>query len=162
MDNELRAEGFIKAPAPAPNGEAVERVVPRPGPLPQPQSSAPEAPAAAPGPEELPAPVNLESPKETWPVKIRLLHKPTRDANNQPTSELKFREPTGGDIIRYGNPVWLDNSYEVKIDERKMSMMMSVLAGIHFPFIEALDPRDWSSCAYRLRPFFVPSMEGWE
>jgi hypothetical protein len=157
-------EGFIKPPGAAPNGEITERLVPRPEPRPEPQvelRAEPPKPEAS-APEELPAPVSLEPPKETWPIKVRLIHKPTRDAKNQPTSELSFREPTGADINRYGNPVRLDNSFEVIIDERKMSLMMSALAGIHYPFIEALDPRDWASCAYRLRGFFVPSMEGWE
>lgn len=160
-------EGFIKPLAP--NGEVTDTKDARPraeaGLIekhaePQaeaPQPSAPEPPASG----ELPAPVNLEPRKETWPIKVRLIHKPTRDAKNQPTSELSFREPTGKDINECGNPVRLDNNFEAIIDERKMSLMMSQLAGIHHPFIEALDPRDWNSCAYRLRGFFVPSMEGW-
>ena len=97
MDNDtLREgfrEGFVKPPAPA-NGEAVEaRVVPRPEPQAEPEPRAEPEPQAQAAPEpqvpgELPAPVNLEPRKETWPIKVRLLHKPTRDAKNQPTSEL--------------------------------------------------------------------------
>jgi hypothetical protein len=111
-------------------------------------------PAAAPEPTAEPAP-------EVWPIKVRLLHKPTRNNKNEPIHELTFREPTGGDINRYGNPVRISQEGDVIIDEKKMTLMISTLAGVLLPFIEALDPRDWNSCAYRLRGFFLPDPSAW-
>lgn len=100
-------------------------------------------------------------PPETWPIKVKLLHKQTRNNKNEPIGELSFREPTGGDINRYGNPVRIDQDGEIIIDERKMTAMISILSGVLLPFIEALDPRDWNSCAYRLRGFFLPNTSAW-
>ena len=37
-----------------------------------------------------------------------------------------------------------------------MTLMMAALSGILPPFLERMDPRDWNSCAYRLRGFFLP------
>jgi hypothetical protein len=109
-------------------------------------------------PEELP---QEQAPEETWPVKVRLLHKSIRGAKGELLKELTFREPTGGDINRYGNPCHVNQDGDVVILERKMTTMMSVLAGVHPPFIETMDPRDWNSCAYRLRGFFLPDPTSW-
>ena len=67
---------------------------------------------------------------------------------------MSLREPRAGDINRYGNPVRVNQDGDVIIDERKMTYMMAALSGILPPFIEEMDPRDWNSCAYRLRAFF--------
>jgi hypothetical protein len=42
-----------------------------------------------------------------------------------------------------------------------MAMMMAALSGINLPFLERMDPRDWQSCAYRLKLFFHPDAAGW-
>jgi hypothetical protein len=96
-----------------------------------------------------------------WPVKVRLLHRGVRNSKNELVNELIFREPTGGDINRYGNPVRINQEGDVVIDERKMTTMLAVLSGILQPFIETMDPRDWNSCAYRLRGFFLPDPSAW-
>jgi hypothetical protein len=75
--------------------------------------------------------------------------------------ELSFREPTGGDINRYGNPCIVDQNGDVIILDRKMITMMAVLSGVLQPFLEAMDPRDYNSCAYRLRGFFIPDPAAW-
>jgi hypothetical protein len=98
---------------------------------------------------------------ESWPVTVKLLHKPVRNMKGDLLKELNFREPTGGDINRYGNPVRIDQNGDVVIDEKKMSMIMSSLAGVLLPFLEQMDPRDWNSCAYRLRGFFLPDPSAW-
>jgi len=98
---------------------------------------------------------------ETWPINVKLLHKSIRDNKGNQVKELSFREPTGGDINRYGNPVRIDQNGDVLIDEKKMTMIMSSLSGILLPFIEQMDPRDWNSCAYRLRSFFLPDPAAW-
>ena len=98
---------------------------------------------------------------ETWPIKVKLLHRPISGNRNETLNELSFREPTGGDINRVGNPVHIDASGEVMIDERKMTNMIGALSGVLTTFLERMDPRDWNSCAYRLRRFFVPDPEAW-
>jgi hypothetical protein len=98
---------------------------------------------------------------ETWPIKVRLLHKPVRGPKGDMVKELSFREPTGGDINRYGNPCHIDQNGDVIIIDRKMTTMIAVLSGVLQPFIEMMDPRDWNSCAYRLRGFFLPDPAAW-
>jgi len=103
-----------------------------------------------------------EPPKvELWPIVVKLLHKPVRNNTGIMVKELTFREPNGGDINRYGNPVRVNSDGDVVIDERKMHFMMAALSGILPPFLEQLDPRDWNSCAYRLRGFFLPDPLAW-
>lgn len=114
-------------------------------------------PIAAPVQAASVSPLDLEQ----WPINVKLLHKSIRDNKGNSVKELSFREPTGGDINRYGNPVRIDQNGDVLIDEKKMTMIMSSLSGILLPFIEQMDPRDWNSCAYRLRSFFLPDPAAW-
>ena len=123
-------------------------------------------PAAETGPiienEEPVVPVPKDpDEKEKWPIKVKLLHKKVRNMKGEMVNELSFREPTGGDINRYGNPCMVDQNGDVIILDRKMITMMAVLTGILQPFIEAMDPRDYNSCAYRLRGFFIPDPASW-
>ncbi len=98
---------------------------------------------------------------EEWPITVRLLHRPIRNNKGDEVRELTFREPTGGDINRYGNPVRINQDGDVVIDERKMTLIMAALSGILSPLLERMDPRDWNSCAYRLRGFFLPDPTAW-
>jgi hypothetical protein len=98
---------------------------------------------------------------EEWPITVRLLHRPIRNNKGEEVRELSFREPTGGDINRYGNPVRINQEGDVVIDERKMTLIMAALSGILSPLLERMDPRDWNSCAYRLRNFFLPDPAAW-
>jgi hypothetical protein len=50
---------------------------------------------------------------------------------------------------------------EIIIEERKMTYIMGALCGILPPLLEQMDPRDWNSCAYRLRKFFLPDLRAW-
>ena len=109
---------------------------------------------------EPPAP-DQEPEKETWPITVKLLHKKIRGPKGEMVSELTFREPTGGDINRYGNPCMVNQDGDVVIIERKMTTIIAVLSGVLQPFIEGMDPRDWNSCAYRLRGFFIPDPAAW-
>jgi methyl-accepting chemotaxis protein len=77
-------------------------------------------PVASPAEAPAPPPDDL---KETWPIKVKLVHKPIRDQDGRELAELAFREPTAGDINRYGNPVRLTNDFDAAIDERKMTLM---------------------------------------
>jgi hypothetical protein len=105
--------------------------------------------------------IEQEPVKETWPIKVRLMHKPVRANNGDMLQELTFREPTGGDINRYGNPCTINQEGDVVILDRRMMTMMAALSGILLPFLEAMDPRDFNSCAYRLRGFFLPDPAAW-
>jgi hypothetical protein len=66
-----------------------------------------------------------------------------------------------GDLNRHGNPCRVNADGDVLIDERKMTALMAVLSGVNLPNIMAMDPRDWNSCAYRLRNFFLPNPDAW-
>jgi len=134
MNKPTRHEGFVEAePVVEPNEQ-------------------PAAPA-----EEIPE----GRPAEEWPVKVKLLHRPIRGVKGEMIHELSFREPTGGDINRYGNPCHVNQEGDVVILERKMSTMMAALSGVLPPMIDLLDPRDWASAAYRLRGFFLPDPASW-
>src|SRR6516165_9536480 len=67
----------------------------------------------APPIEEAPPP----APIEAWPITVKLLHKPIRGMKGELINELTFREPTGGDINRHGNPCRVNFEGEVVIDE---------------------------------------------
>jgi hypothetical protein len=50
---------------------------------------------------------------------------------------------------------------EIIIEERKMTYIMGALCGVLPPLLEMMDTRDWNSCAYRLRKFFLPDLRAW-
>jgi len=83
------------------------------------------------------------------------------DAHGEKINKLTFREPSGADIERYGNPLIIDMSTEVPtvtFDERKMAAMLSALATVPLSTIRALSPRDWTTCAWGIAPFFMPDL----
>jgi hypothetical protein len=51
------------------------------------------------------APAEPPLKEEVWPVTVKLVHKPVMNARGELVRELQFRQPTGGDINRYGMPV---------------------------------------------------------
>jgi hypothetical protein len=99
-------------------------------------------------PTELPQETQPEISVEKWPIVVKLLYKTIRNERGESLSELAFREPRGGDINRYGNPVRVNADGDVVIDERRMMMVMAALSGVNMPFLEMMDPRDWNSCAW--------------
>lgn len=99
--------------------------------------------------------------QEQWPITVRLMYRPIKNNKGEEIRELMFREPNGGDINRYGNPVRIDQQGDAIIDERKMTLIMAALSGVLSPLLERMDPRDWNSCAYRLRNFFLPDFRAW-
>jgi len=120
-------------------------------------------------PEPRPAPpVEVEEPQQPppkpvdqFPITVRLLYKSIRGNNQEELTSLTFREPTGGDINRCGNPCRIDAEGNVLIDEKKMMLIMANLSGVLLPLLDRMDPRDWNSCAYRLRGFFLPDLAAW-
>lgn len=131
----------------------------------QPAAAAPLPPGtkrAMPPPQLEPSPADLPPLQASeWPIIVKLLHKPIRNNLGVDVNEVTLREPRAGDINRYGNPIRINSEGEVVIDERKMTYMISALANILPPFIEDMDPRDWNSCAYRIRRFFLPDLAAW-
>ena len=137
-------EGFIE-----------ETVLPREQEAPRKQRPSPP-PQLEESPADLP-PLLIDE----WPVIVKLVNKPIKDNRGNEVKELSLREPRAGDINRYGNPVRVNSEGDVIIDERKMTYMIGALSNILPPFIEEMDPRDWNSCAYRLRRFFLPDPAAW-
>jgi hypothetical protein len=146
--------------------DRVERMEPRRQssapyePPPQPAARKPRAPPP-PQPEPVVEPPPAEDEGETWPVVVKLLHRKGQNNKGEEIDKLEFREPTGGDINRCGMPVRVDQTGDVIIVPQAMTLMIAALSGLLSPKIEALDPRDWSSCAYRLRGFFLPDPSAW-
>lgn len=141
-------EGFVEDRPPPTPLKAVEE--------PEKKQRAAPPPTIEPSPAEQPA-----LPGDEWPIKVRLIYKAIRDNSGGKISEVTLREPKAGDINRYGNPVRVNQDGDVLIDERKMTYMIAALADVLPPFIEEMDPRDWNSCAYRLRRFFLPDPAAW-
>jgi hypothetical protein len=112
-----------------------------------------------PGGEVSPVPPAEEPKADVWPVTIKLVYKPIMGPAGQPVKELSFRQPTGGDINRYGMPVRFGADGAATIEERKMTMMMASLAGVLYPAMEQMDARDWMACAMRVQGFFIPDLE---
>jgi hypothetical protein len=151
MSGNARArEGFVEDhPPPIPPKAAAE--------APQPEKK-----HATPPPTIEPSPADLPPlAQDEWPIKVRLLYKQIRSNSGDKIGEVVMREPKAGDINRYGNPVRVNQDGDVIIDERKMTYMIAALTEILPPFIEEMDPRDWNSCAYRLRRFFLPDPAAW-
>ncbi|MCX5496434.1 phage tail assembly protein [Kaistia dalseonensis] len=91
--------------------------------------------------------------------KIRVPLSRAIPAHGEQISELVFREPSGLDIARCGNPVKLNFAYdppEVTFDEPKMARMMSMLGDVPASTIEKLTGSDWNACAWMLSGFFIP------
>ena len=80
-------------------------------------------------------------------------------AHGEMIDKIVFREPTGGDIERIGNPVILsifEANPKPVYDAAIMTQMMSHLAMVPTSTIRTLDARDWQNCALALFNFFVP------
>jgi hypothetical protein len=76
---------------------------------------------------------------------------------------LKWREPTGADIERAGNPIVVDFFGEkpsLTFNEKKMSAMISALCQIPPSSVRQLTASDWNSIAWKLVRFFMPREVG--
>jgi hypothetical protein len=97
------------------------------------------------------------APPDSITVKLRK----TVIANGDETMELTFREPTGGDIERCGNPVLIDMAADpprISFDTKSMTQMMATLAIVPPSTIRQMHPRDWETVAWKLAPFFLPDL----
>jgi Phage tail assembly chaperone proteins, E, or 41 or 14 len=108
----------------------------------------PKQEAAAPAPTR---------PKEvvinlTWPVQ----------AHGEEVKQLKFRRPTGGDIMALGDgyPIVINwTTGQITPNPKVMGEIMSTLAGVPPSTIRSLDAEDWSTCAHALMGFFPPGAQ---
>jgi hypothetical protein len=131
-------------------------------PRPEPEIIQPSGKRSMPPPEIEPSPAELPPlEQDEWPIVVKMMYRPIRNNRGEDIREVSLREPRAGDINRYGNPIRVNQEGDVIIDERKMSYMIAALSGILPPFIDEMDPRDWNSCAYRLRRFFLPDPAAW-
>lgn len=83
-------------------------------------------------------------------------------AHGDEVKELRFREPTAGDIEKCGNPVNLefneDGKPKMSFEAKSMSAMMSALAAVPPSSIRSMHPRDWENAAWNLASFFMPDL----
>jgi Phage tail assembly chaperone proteins, E, or 41 or 14 len=83
------------------------------------------------------------------------------DAHGEKVFELRWREPTGGDIETAGIPIKMDFFSEkpsITFDERKMSAMISVLCKVPPSSVKQLTAGDWQAVAWKLTRFFMPRL----
>jgi hypothetical protein len=155
-------EGFVREAAPPP--PEPENIMPSATPPQQPLPSQvkPEAPPLeSPLSEADQLRRDIASQTEDWPITVQLLYRPIKNDLGQEVTSLTFREPRASEINRIGNPTRMLWDGEIIIEERKMTYIMGALCGILPPLLEQMDPRDWNSCAYRLRKFFLPDLRAW-
>jgi hypothetical protein len=75
-------------------------------------------------------------------------------------SVLKFRRPTGADLIRVGNPVIFDpitDPPRITHDMPKMVQMLVRLSGVPSSSFDHVDPRDLTAAAWAVTNFFLPT-----
>ena len=154
-------EGFIIDP---PRQEQPLDIAPRDAPPqpPLPSQFKPEQPVPEPPLVEADAVrKDIAASADKWPIVVQLLYKPIRNDKGDLVNSLAFREPRASEINRIGNPTRMLWDGEIVIEERKMTYIMAALCGILPPLLEDMDPRDWNSCALRLRKFFLPDLRAW-
>jgi hypothetical protein len=157
--NGRQREGFVPPEPPVLQSEGTSSAVPQ-EPLPSQMKS--EAPKPEPVIDETDRlRKELAESADKWPVTVQLLYRPIKNDKGEEVNSLTFREPRASEINRIGNPTRMLWDGEIIIEERKMTYIMGALCGILPPLLEQMDPRDWNSCAYRLRKFFLPDLRAW-
>lgn len=94
-----------------------------------------------------------------WDGKLKL-RKPVI-AHGESVIEIIFREPTGGDIERIGNPLTVgmyENNPKIHFESQTMTLMMAHLASVPPSTIRAMHPKDWNNGAWLLANFFMPDL----
>ena len=84
-------------------------------------------------------------------------------AHGEEVQELKFREPTAGDIEVCGTPVMIDfltgEQPKMTFETKAMFAMMSRLAAVPPSTIKSMRTKDWEYAALALaHRFFIPEM----
>lgn len=158
MNKPIR-EGFVSGDdADVNDAKTIEHIPVRPAVIEKPKAKASDADA--------PPPYDPNKPDDdevVWPLRLELLHKPTRNMKNEIIHELEVRAPTAKDIRQCGgNPVRYDHNFNVITDNDRMMQMVALLSGLHLPMIDALDGRDWSSISFYMQRFFLPDSRTWD
>jgi len=75
-------------------------------------------------------------------------------------SELRFREPTGEDIMSVGSPIRIDalgKEVKIRYETDEMSAMMCRLGTFTPSTLKEMTARDWENAALQLaHRFFIP------
>jgi hypothetical protein len=109
--------------------------------------------------ESKPPKTNGAAAQVAWDGKLKL-RKPVI-ANGESVLEIVFREPSGGDIERIGNPLTVgmyENNPKIHFESQTMTLMMAHLAGVPPSTIRGLHPKDWNNGAWMLANFFMPDL----
>jgi hypothetical protein len=82
------------------------------------------------------------------------------EAHGEQITILRWREPTGFDIEKAGNPIAVETSpggdrLRVMFDEKKMAVMISTLASIPAHSVRSMAARDWNAVAFKIFRFFM-------
>jgi hypothetical protein len=83
-------------------------------------------------------------------------------AHGETIKQIKFRRPTGGDIMSLGDnyPIHINwQTGEVRPNPPAMGEMMSLLAAVPPSTIKSMGAEDWSTCAHALMGFFPPGAQ---
>jgi hypothetical protein len=85
------------------------------------------------------------------------------NAHGDMVKELRFREPTAGDIEICGTPVMIDfmtgEMPKMTYETKAMFAMMSRLAGVPPSTIKSMHTKDWGMAALALaHRFFIPEI----
>lgn len=107
---------------------------------------------------ELPA---AEKPKERPKEIVIDLATPVQ-AHGDMIKQIKFRRPTGGDIMEIGEGYPININWQTGVitpNPPVMGMMMSKLAAVPPSTIKAMDAEDWATCAHALMGFFPPGAQ---
>jgi hypothetical protein len=103
------------------------------------------------------APAAEQKPAEDF-VEVKL-SKPINSFGEE-ISVLKFRKPTGADLIRVGNPVIFDpitDPPRITHDMPKMVQMLMRLSGVPTSSFDQLDTRDLTAAAWAVTNYFLPT-----
>ncbi len=95
------------------------------------------------------------------PIYVHTLRVPIVDQTNTTLTELSFRKPLAGDMLRCGIPVKYqphDEDQEIAFNEGPLVKMLAAMSGVFPPFIERMDSNDLMECAWGIAPFFIPGM----
>jgi len=76
------------------------------------------------------------------------------DVQGEETSELEFRDPTGGDVIDLGQPMNIgqDGSFSFKMDV--VAKYVVKLAKVPMSSVREMTPSDLTACAVLVAGFF--------
>ena len=94
------------------------------------------------------------------PAVVVQLERPIR-AFTETLTELAFREPNAGDILRAGTPVDYDPRFsppKISINEVKAFAMLERLSGVPIASLERMTANDMTKCFWDIARFFLPEL----